>query len=391
MIPYFDLTSAHAPLDDSFDAVWEELKATGRFIGGHHVESFERRWASYCGTHHCVGLSNGTDALRLSLRALGIGAGDEVILPTNTFIATAAAVVDVQATPIFVDVDPRTLLMTADGISAAITPATAAIIVVHLFGHPVDMDAILNVAKINAIPIIEDAAQAHGAMWRERRVGSIGNVGCFSFYPAKNLGAFGDAGAVVTNDWEIAEQVRIMSNHGRSTHSDADHVLVGGNHRLDALQAAILNIKISALDEWNHQRRRIYNHYRARLAELPLTLIDNPTSQAINVHHLVVVRSSHRAELIDRLKSAGVGVGIHYPVPCHRQSAFATWSRGSLPTAERAANEIFSLPIYPGLENDKVDYVCDVLIEAFASLQPVRELPPPSSTTDSRTLGCSHQ
>lgn len=363
-VPYFDLSRAHESLRPAFDKVWHELIETGQFIGGHHVDRFEEAWAKYCGVKHCVGLSSGTAALQLGLEALDVGLGDEVILPANTFIATAAAIVAVGATPVFVDVDPATLLVTAAGVEAAITNLTKAVIVVHLFGNVVDMDGISSVARAAGLAVIEDAAQAHGATWRDRPVGSLGDVGCFSFYPAKNLGAFGDAGAMVTDRADLAEKVRSISNHGRSRQSAHEHLHVGGNHRLDGLQAAVLSIKLSSLDAWNQERRQIFRTYRTMASMLPVTLVDNPVAAASNVQHLAVIRTKYRDRVMAYLKDRNIGVGIHYPTPCHCQPAFARWNRSSLPVVEQAAREILSLPIYPGLQAEPLAFVCDAVSSA---------------------------
>ena len=259
------------------------------FIGGEAVDRFEAEWAAYCGTRHCVGLSDGTAALELALAALGIGPGDEVIVPANTFIATVEAVAAVGAVPVMIDVDPATLLMTGEAVRAACTPRTAAVIAVHLYGQPVDMDAIRAVAGPAGIAVIEDAAQAHGATWRGARAGSLGHVGCFSFYPGKNLGAFGDAGGVVTDDAELAQRIRCLANHGRPRGAAEQHVLMGQNHRLDGLQAAILSVKLRRLDAWNAARRRLARLYGEALQGLPVEPV-SIRPEAVSSHHLAVVQ-----------------------------------------------------------------------------------------------------
>ena len=269
-VPFLDLRSMHAEIAPELDAVWQDAISTGVFIGGSAVDRFEAEWAAYCDSTYCVGLSSGTAALELSLAALGIGPGVEVILPTNTFIATAAAVAAVGAVPIFADVDPATLLLTADGMRAAITDRTAAVIIVHLYGQPADMEQINEAASAANLCVIEDAAQAHGATWKGKKAGSLSRVGCFSFYPGKNLGAFGDAGAVVTDDLTLAQKIRSLSNHGRSDGDSYRHELIGANHRMDALQAAILSVKLTRLDDWNSGRRRAATRYESALAGLPV-------------------------------------------------------------------------------------------------------------------------
>lgn len=363
-VSFLDLPAMHRELGAEFDDIWRRVTSSGQFIGGEFVEQFERDWAEYCGTKYCVGVSNGTTALELSLRALDIGWGDEVVVPANTFIATAAAVASVGATPVFVDVDPATLLVTAQHLEAAITPRTAAVIAVHLYGQPVDMDAIRRTAAAAGIFVVEDAAQAHGATWRGARAGSMSDIGCFSFYPGKNLGAVGDAGAIVTNDHAIAEKVRSMSNHGRLRDDPHRHQMLGGNHRLDGLQAAVLSLKLRRLDAWNAKRTQIADAYRALLAHVPVDLVDAADS-ARSSHHLFVVQADDRDRLRRQLASAGVSTGIHYPVPCHRQPPFIQQSHGSLPVVERAAERVLSLPMSPSLGEVQVQYVTDAIKSAL--------------------------
>ena len=271
-IPYLDLSAMHAELAPQLDEVWRRISRSGRFIEGEFVERFEVEWAEYCGTAYAVGLASGTAAVQLALTALGVGAGDEVIVPANTFFATVEAVLGVGAKPVLIDVDPSTLLMSAAEVEGAITKRTAAVIVVHLYGQPANMDAIERVARAAGLAIIEDAAQAHGATWRGRKAGSMSDLGCFSFYPGKNLGAFGDAGAVTTNDPALADRMRSLRNHGRSQNDLGRHDYIGGNHRLDELQAAVLSVKLRRLDAWNDTRQRIAKCYRSVLAELPVEL-----------------------------------------------------------------------------------------------------------------------
>jgi dTDP-4-amino-4,6-dideoxygalactose transaminase len=296
----------------------------------------------------------------LALRALGVGPGDEVVVPTNTFVATAEAVVLCGATPRFADVDADTLLLTADTLSAALTPATKVVIVVHLYGQTADMDAINAVAEREGVLVVEDAAQAHGALWRDRRAGSLGRVGCFSFYPGKNLGAFGDGGAVVTSDPRIDESVRLLRDHGRAIGSHYDHTAVGTNSRLDALQAAVLSAKLPRLDAWNAARRRIVARYSDVLAgsDLRLVRID---PLAVPVHHLAVVRAADRDELQATLAAEGVGTGIHYPTPCHLLEPYRRWADRPLPHAERAAREVLSLPVFPHMSEAQIRQVCSAL------------------------------
>ena len=311
-IPFLEMSAMHAELAAELDEAWRRISRSGRFIDGEFVERFELEWAEYCGTAYSVALASGTAALQLGLTALGIGAGDEIIVPANTFFATVEAVLAVGATPVFSDVDPSTLLMSAANVEDAMTKRTAAVIVVHLYGQPANMDAIEKVAGATGIAIIEDAAQAHGATWRGKKAGSMSDLGCFSFYPGKNLGAFGDAGAVTTNDPIVAERIRSLRNHGRSQHDHNRHDYVGGNHRLDELQAAVLSIKLRRLDAWNAARQRIAKCYRSRLAELPVELLEvAPGARSSN--HLFVIQSDRRDYLRQRLHAEGIGTGIHYP------------------------------------------------------------------------------
>jgi dTDP-4-amino-4,6-dideoxygalactose transaminase len=355
-VAFLDLAAMHAELEPELDAAWQQISRTGAFIGGEWVARFEADWAAYCGTRHCVGLANGTVALQLSLQALGVGPGDEVIVPANTFIATAAAVVAAGARPVFIDVDPATLLATAEGARAAITPRTAAIIAVHLYGQPVDMDALGEVAGAAGVALIEDAAQAHGATWRGRRAGGLARIGCFSFYPGKNLGAFGDAGAVVTDERALAETIRALSNHGRARDAHHRHDLVGGNHRLDGLQAAVLSIKLRRLGAWTAARRQVAAWYGAALEGLPLERVAIAPGAASS-HHLEVVRTAARDRLREALAAEGIATGIHYPIPCHLQPAFAAPAPPRLPVAERAAGRILSLPMHPHLREADVQRV----------------------------------
>lgn len=366
-VPFFELAQAHAEIADELDRAWQRTMSTGVFIGGPAVDEFEADWADYCGTRHCVGVGSGTAALELTLAALGIGPGDEVVVPASTFFATAAAVRTVGATPVFVDVDPATLLVTADALRAALTPRTVAVLVVHLYGQPVDMDAIGAVAAAAGIAVIEDAAQAHGARWRGRRAGGLGHAGCFSFYPGKNLGAFGDAGAVVTDDLQLADRIRSLANHGRAAGTHYEHQRIGGNHRLDALQAAILSVKLRRLDAWNAARERAVGWYRTALRELPVEPIQT-VPDAASSHHLFVVQVPQRAELRRLLSERAVATGIHYPIPCHKQPALDSDEAARLPVAERAAERVLSLPLHPHLTKAQVGEVVSALAGCLDSL-----------------------
>ena len=361
-IPFLDLSAMNREVDDVVNQAWDEIRQTNAFIGGAMAERFEEEWARYCGTTHAVGVANGTDALQLVLRALNVGPGDEVIIPTNTFVATAEAVALVGGTPRFVDVDDRTLLVTADAIRSALTPRTVAVIPVHLFGQMPDMDAIAKVTSDAGVALIEDAAQAQGAAWRSQHPGTWGAAACFSFYPGKNLGAFGDAGAVVTNDATLADTVRSLGNHGR-TSSHHLHPLPGTNSRLDGLQAAVLSAKLPLLDDWNTARRNAMSRYRELLGPAGIRLVEEE-SDSRGVYHLAVARVPSRDQVKSELESNGIGTGIHYPVPCHLQTPFLEEDGPSFPVAEAAAGEILSLPMGPHLSDEDIQTVCERLVDA---------------------------
>jgi dTDP-3-amino-3,4,6-trideoxy-alpha-D-glucose transaminase len=359
-------------LDNSDPALMEELLGAvervargAAFILGSEVEAFEAELAAYCETSEAIGVASGTDALALSLRALGIGPGDEVVLPANTFIATAEAVSMTGATPRLVDVDPVTHLLTAEILERAIGPRTACVIPVHLYGRTVDMDPLLEVARRADLAVVEDACQAHGARYRGRRVGSLGDCGCFSFYPAKNLGAWGDGGAVVTSDPGLAQQVRLLRAHGESPRYH--HHVVGFTSRLDAIHAAVLRVKLRRLDDANDARRRVAGQLtqalEGALVRTPVPARDG----ADHVFHQYVVECDDRDGLRDHLDRYGIGSGIHYPVPIHRSGAYAGLGlgAGSLPTVERLAPRICSLPMFPAMNDEQIGRVA-ATVTAFA-------------------------
>jgi len=355
-VPFLDLSGATAAVQPQVQRAWEEVLRTSAFVGGPAVEQFERAWADACEVPYAVGVANGTDALVLALRALGIGPGDEVVVPANTFVATAEAVVLAGATPRFADVDPGTLLLTAGTLEAQLRPATRAVIPVHLYGQTADMTEIGAVAERAGIVVVEDAAQAHGATWDGRPAGSFGHAACFSFYPGKNLGAFGDAGAVVTSDPEVDRRLRVLRDHGRTLGSHVDHEVVGTNSRLDALQAAVLSAKLPLLERNNEARRAVMSSYLDAFdgeATRPVLTAD----RAVPVHHLAVVRVDDRDAARARLLELGIGTGVHYPVPCHRQPGYRHLADGPLPVAERAAAEVLSLPMFPELDDSQVEQV----------------------------------
>jgi dTDP-4-amino-4,6-dideoxygalactose transaminase len=361
-VPFLDLHGVHAALRDPLNQAWSAVLGHGRFINGPEVAAFEGAFAEYCEAEHCVGVANGTDALELILAGLGIGPGDEVLVPTNTFVATAEAVVTVGATPRFVDVLPDTLLIDPDAAAAAIGPRTAAIMAVHLFGQMTDMPALSALASKHGLALIEDAAQAHGARFAGRRAGGGGVAAGFSFYPGKNLGALGDGGAVVSNDAALVGRIRQLADHGRSQTDRYGHEVVGRNSRLDTLQAAALHVKLPVLDEANRARAAAVEQYRKSLPAWCVPVGVHPHAEP--VYHLAVVQVPDRAATSRALDAAGVGWGIHYPVPCHLQPAFAQYALEPLPVAEAAADRILSLPLSPTLTNEQVERVSRVLDSA---------------------------
>jgi dTDP-4-amino-4,6-dideoxygalactose transaminase len=349
------------------DAV-KDVAETGAFTGGTAVEAFETDYARWCEAPYAVGVSSGTEALVLALRALGIGPGDEVVVPANSFIATAEAVSLVGARPRFADVDRETQLMTASTLASALSPGVRCAIPVHLFGRTVDMDPIVELASSEGLTVIEDTSQAHGARYRGRRVGTIADAGTFSFYPAKNLGAWGDAGAVVTAREDIAEEVRLMRSHGESPRYH--HRLVGTTGRLDAIQAAVLRLKLTHLEGWNVARRRVANSLRQALAGIDGIDLPAPVSaDGDHVYHQFVIRTSLRDTLREQLAEAGIATGIHYPIPIHRSEAYAHLAAGSdvAPNATALAAEILSLPIYPAMTDELIGIVGDAVRECVRS------------------------
>ncbi len=357
-------------LDNTDPALMEEMLAavarvarSGGFSLGPEVESFETEFATYNDIAHSVGVSSGTEALVLALRALEIGPGDEVIVPANSFIATAEAVSLVGATPRPTDVDPDTHLITAAAVEAAVTARTRCVIPVHLMGSTVDMDAVLAVAREHNLRVVEDTAQAHGALLRGKRVGTFGDIGCFSFYPTKNLGAWGDGGAIVTADDELADRVRLLRCHGERPRYH--HQIVGTTARLDALQAAVLRIKLRELDSATDERRRLGAALREGLADTSVGLPSPACDGADHVYHLFVVRTEDRDGLREHLSAEGVNTAVHYPVPIHRVGAYAGLglAAGSLPVAERLAGEICTLPLFPGMSEDEVARVVNGVLK----------------------------
>lgn len=368
-VPLLDLQLQYASIRGEIHAAIDRVCASQQFIMGSEVESFEKEAAAAIGAPFAVGVSSGTDALLVSLMALGIGAGDEVIVPTFTFFATAGSVVRTGATPVFTDVDPNTLMMTADGVRAALTPRTRAIVPVHLFGLCAGIDPLLDLAASAGVPVVEDAAQAIGATVGGRAAGTFGALACFSFFPSKNLGAYGDAGLVTTGDASLANQIRRLRNHGMEP--KYFHREVGGNFRLDALQAAILRAKLPHLDRWNERRRENAARYRTLFARAGLTdrvrLPEEPRGWR-HVYHQFVVRVPDRDRLRAHLTARGVGTDVYYPVPLHRQECFARWAgpAGAHPHAERACAEVLALPIFPELTAEQQEHVVSCIAEGLS-------------------------
>lgn len=363
-IPFLDLKAPHRELRAELREAFERVLDSGWYILGEEVKQFEREFAEYCQVDNCVGVGNGLEALHLILRAYGIGDGDEVIVPSNTYIATWLAVSYAGATPIPVEPDERTYNIDPSRIEDAITPRTRAIIAVHLYGQPADMDAINLIAQKHQLKVIEDAAQAHGARYKGRRVGSLGDAAGFSFYPGKNLGAIGDGGAVTTNDQELAEKVRILCNYG--SRIKYENEVKGFNSRLDELQAAFLRVKLRALDEWNARRKVLAAEYILQLLDTIELRLPFVPDWADPVWHLFIVRHSERNVLQNRLAKARVGSMVHYPIPPHLQGAYAEFDyhEGAFPIAERIHCEVLSLPIGPHLERDALCRVIKAVREA---------------------------
>jgi dTDP-4-amino-4,6-dideoxygalactose transaminase len=375
-IPFVDLKAQYESIKNEIDSAIAEVISKSVFVGGPFVESFEKDFGKFCNAKHCIGVGNGTDALFIVLKVLGIGPGDEVIVPANSFIATSEAVTLTGARVVFVDIDPKTYNMDPNKLedllkkrfsknTAALQHGSTAtrpraVIPVHLYGQPADMDPILEIAKRFNLKVVEDAAQAHGALYKGKPVGSLGDMACFSFYPGKNLGAYGDGGAIVTNDDELAVKARMFANHGRI--DKYDHELEGVNSRLDGLQAAILYVKLKHLPQWNEKRRKnayLYNEHLSNLALItPREIVDVKP-----VYHLYVVRVDKeiRKPLIDYLKTLGISTGIHYPIALPNLKAYAYLNHNGheFPEATKAAQEILSLPMFPELEESQIEYTAD--------------------------------
>lgn len=361
-VPFLDLAALHQPIRAQLDAAYQRVMDSGWFIAGPELEAFESEFALYCDVANCVGVGNGLDAIHLLLRAYGIGPGDEVLVPSNTFIATWLAVTQCGATPVPVEPLVATHNIDPDLLESHITSNTRAIIPVHLYGQSADMDPINAVAKKHKLIVIEDAAQAQGARYKGRRVGSLGDAAATSFYPGKNLGALGDGGAVVTQDARIAAKVRQLRNYGSEV--KYQHQVQGYNSRLDEMQAAFLRVKLNALDGWNARRRNIANIYSTQIHHVDVAKPVVPAF-AEPVWHLYVVRTAKRGELRDTLLAHGVGSVIHYPVPPHLQACYAEYAKFDLPLATRLADEVLSLPMWPAMTDEQVVRVAEV-VNAFS-------------------------
>lgn len=357
-IPFLDLSRLHASMQDQLDAAFRRVMDSGWFIMGPELEAFEYEFADYCQVKHCIGVGNGLEALRLLLQAYDIGPGAEVIVPSNTFIATWLAVSQCGATPVPIEPDLLSQNLDPSAIKAAITPATRAIVPVHLYGQMADMDPIMELARKHKLIVIEDAAQAQGATYKGRRAGGIGDAAGTSFYPGKNLGALGDGGAVLTNDEDIAYKVKLLRNYGSS--EKYHHNLAGSNSRLDELQAAFLRVKLRYLDQCNEERRDIASQYshllRDTSVQIPWTHPD-----VLPVWHLYVIRSKERDALKAHLEERGIATVIHYPIPPHQQSCYRDLHQQQLPIAEQCAREVLSLPIYPGLKDEDVQAIVNAV------------------------------
>jgi dTDP-4-amino-4,6-dideoxygalactose transaminase len=370
-VPMVDLKAQYGRIRPEVDAAMARVLESTAFIKGEDCGRFEREFAAWCGAAEACGVANGTDALILALRAYGVGPGDEVVTVANTFIATGEAILLNGARPVFVDVDPLTFTMDPDRLEAAITPRTKVIIPVHLYGHPADMGPILEIAGRHGVPVLEDAAQAHGAEIGGRRVGTLGHAACFSFYPGKNLGAYGDAGALVSNDAAFVAKFRQIANHGGGANK-YDNLVVGTNSRLDTLQAAVLRAKLPHLDVWNAERAERARAYTEALSEVPGLVLPRERPGARSVWHLYTVRSPERDRLQAHLKDKGIATAVHYPRPIHLQPAMAAAGGrpGDLPVSEQLCREVLCLPLYPELPLPTLARVADEVRSFSAVRQP---------------------
>ena len=358
-VPFLDLGMQYSSIKQEIGEAIQEVLNSSAFSGGPFVEKFEKEWASYCGVRHAVGVGSGTDALWLALMALGVGAGDEVITVPNTFIATAEAISFAGATPVFVDIDRSFYTIDPDLLEQAITTHTKAIIPVHIFGQMADMDPIMEIGRKHGLYVIEDACQAHGATYRGRKSGSFGDAAAFSFYPGKNLGAYGEAGAVTTDSDEMAAKIRMLRDHGQS--KKYYHDRIGWNARMDGIQAAVLSVKLKHLDDWNEDRRRLAAVYNAELESVEDIVIPAERPACRHIYHVYSVQIQRRDVVLAALQSKGIGCGIHYPVPVHKQEAYSSLRAQSFPVAEKCVQGFVSLPMYAEMAEAQAKYVSNAL------------------------------
>ncbi len=360
-VPFLDLKAQYQTIKKEIDQALQQVLDNTAFAGGLFVTHFEEEFAAFCGTRYAVGVGSGTDALWLSLLALGVGRGDEVITVPNTFIATAEAITYAGATPVFVDIIEETYNMDPSLLKAAITPRTKAIIPVHLFGQTADMDPIMAIAAESGLHVIEDACQAHGAQYKSRRAGSIGDAGCFSFYPGKNLGGYGEAGAVITNRQDFADKMRMLRDHGQA--KKYYHDMIGWNARMDGFQGAVLSVKLRRLDIWNEARRRNADRYNNSLSGIAGVILPQEANYGRHVYHIYALQVESRNDLIDALAKKGIVSGIHYPIPLHLQDAYKSlgYRRGDFPVAEKTAAQLISLPMFPELTEEQIEHVAKTI------------------------------
>lgn len=358
-VPFVDLKAQYKTIAADVDAAMQRVVANADFILGKDVELFEQEFADFCESKHAVGIDSGTSALELALRAYEIGEGDEVITPSHTFIATACAISYTGARPVLVDVDRATYNIDAGRIEAAITSRTKAIVPVHLYGQAADLDPILAIARKHNLVVIEDACQAHGAKYKGKRVGAIGDAGCFSFYPGKNLGAYGDAGMVVTNSRETADRIKLLRNYGQP--QKYHHIMLGYNRRLDSLQAAVLRVKLGRLDDWNRARQRAASLYNDLLKDADGITTPGDSDDSSHVYHLYVIQHPQRDRLMSYLRDKDVQTGLHYPTPIHLQPCYEDLgvSSGALPVSEDVASRVISLPMFAEIIPEQIEYTCD--------------------------------
>jgi len=368
-VPFLDLKAQYNSIRDEIAAALQQVLDNTAFAGGPFVAKFEEEFASFCNADSAVGVGSGTEALWLALLGLGIGEGDEVITTPNTFIATAEAITFSGAKPVFVDIDKETYNIDPELLKAAITPKTKAIIPVHLYGQPADMGRILEIAQAHNLFVIEDACQAHGAEYKGQRVGSIGDAGCFSFYPGKNLGAYGEAGAVVTNNQELADKIKVLRDHGQR--EKYYHSMVGWNARMDGFQGAVLSVKLKRLDQWNESRRENAGLYNSLLADVGQIVTPFEADYARHIYHIYPVLTENRQQLMDALAKEQIYCGIHYPIPLHLQAAYSSlgYKKGDLPVAEKCQSQLVSLPMFPELTSEQIEYAVEKMKNLVCVLQ----------------------